>query len=178
MKKLSPPPFGKLNDYYQTYWKYLEGDDLLTIMTKQTYIMNNWLASVPDKIQNHRYAEGKWMLKEVIGHLCDTERILTYRALRFSRNDSTPLPAFDENAFMMGSNYRSRELKDIIEEWQSIRTATISFFSSLDEEMADRTGVANGVEVSARILLYFILMHEKHHLQVMKDRYLTSAVSV
>ncbi len=172
------PSLEKLDDYYKTYWKYLEGDDLLLILNRQTYTTSNWLNGIPEKIQDHVYMPGKWMLKEVVGHLCDTERILSYRALCFSRNEKKELPGFDENAYMLNSNYKSRQLSDIIEEWKAIRTSSICLFSSMDDEAADREGIANGATVTPRILLYFILMHERHHAQVMKDRYLLSSASI
>ena len=103
-----------------------------------------------------------------------TERILSYRALRFSRNDTTPLTGFDENEYMSNSNFHSRTLSDILNEWQTIRNATVSLFSSLNEEMADRKGVANNITVTPRIILYFILVHERHHVNLIKERYLLS----
>ncbi len=175
--KLFPPSFDKLNDYYKTYWKYLKEDDLLLALAEQGNVTMKWLTSLTENLENYAYADGKWMIKEVIGHLCDTERILSYRALQFARNDKTLLPGFDENNFIIESNFRSRTLKDIIQEWKTVRSATISLFSSMTDEIADRPGSANGVIVSPRIILYFILCHERHHTEVIKERYLTTAFS-
>jgi uncharacterized damage-inducible protein DinB len=178
MKKMSPPTFEELNDYYKSYWNLLKDDDLLSALTEQGVNTMANLSSLPGEAENFAYADGKWMLKEVIGHLCDTERILSYRALRFARNDKTSLPGFDDNNFTRESNYRDRTLKDIREEWKTVRAATISLFSSMTDEIADRKGDANGVRVSPRVILYFILVHERHHLQVIKERYLSTAFSV
>ena len=169
--KFTPPSFESLNDYYKSYWKYLKEDDMLDALKKQGDNTMDWLSSIGADKENYAYSEGKWMVKEVIGHLCDTERILAYRALRFSRNDKTPLTAFDENSFIKESNFRSRSLKNISDEWKTIRAATISLFNSMTDEIADRIGNANGASVSPRIILYFILVHERHHLQVIKDKY-------
>lgn len=169
--KFDPPSFEKLNDYYKSYWKYLKDEDILEALKKQGENTMEWLSSVSTDKENYAYSEGKWMIKEVIGHLCDTERILAYRALRFSRNDKTPLTAFDEKSFIEESNFRNRSLKNICEEWKTIRASTLSLFTSMTDEIADRIGIANGVHVSPRIILYFILVHERHHLQVIKDKY-------
>ena len=178
MKKLSAPSFDSLSDYYKSYWKYVNEDDILAALAEQMEITKHWLDDVPEQVENYMYADGKWMLKEVIGHLCDTERILSYRALRFSRNDKTSLTKFDENSFMAESNFRLRSLKDIADEWETVRSATITLFSSMTDEMADRMGNVEGLSVSSRIILYFILAHERHHLQIIKERYLTTAFSV
>lgn len=173
--KLLAPSFEKLDDYYKSYWKYLKEEDVLSALMEQGDITMKWLTSVPEEVENYRYADGKWMLKEVIGHLCDTERILSYRALRFARNDKTLLAGFDENDFVRESNFQGRALKEISQEWKTIRSATISLFSSMTDEIADRTGNANGIVLSPRIILYFILVHERHHIQVIKERYLSTA---
>jgi uncharacterized damage-inducible protein DinB len=169
---IGPPAFEELNDYYKTYWKFLSEDDLLAALNKQTDITLKTFSALPSGAEDFCYSEGKWMIKEVAGHLCDTERILSYRALRFSRNDKTPLNAFDENAYMANSNFASRKLNDILIEWQTVRNATISLFSSMTGEMTDRKGTANNVTVTPRTILYFILVHERHHLSVVKERYL------
>ena len=176
--KILAPSFENLNDYYKSYWKYLKEEDVLSALVEQGDTTMKWLNSLPEKAGDYVYAEGKWMIKEVIGHLSDAERILSYRAMRFARNDKTLLPGFDENNFVSESNYRSRTLKDISQEWKTVRSATISLFSSMTDEIADRMGSANDVSVSPRIILYFILCHERHHIEVIKERYLTSAFSV
>ena len=117
------------------------------------------------------------MLKEVIGHLSDTERILSYRALSFARNDKTLLAGFDENNYIDESNFRDRPLKEILKEWNSVRLATLTLFSSMTNDIADRKGNANGQIVTPRIILYFILVHGRHHFQVIKERYLSTAFS-
>ena len=169
---LKPVP-SELSDYYQTYLKYISEDDLLDALIKQKKTTQNFLRSIPDAKASFAYATGKWMLKEVVGHLCDTERILTYRALRFSRNDRTPLSGFDENAYTPNSNYKSRTLSNIAEENKAVGESTIALFTNMSEEMFDRKGLANQSEVSVKALLFFIVAHERHHLKVIQERYLS-----
>src|SRR3954464_12863087 len=125
------PRADELTPYYQTYLKYIPADaDLISLVNEQTDATQKFLSSIPADKESYAYADGKWMLKEVVGHLCDTERILSYRALRFSRADRTPLPGFDENTYTPNSNYKSRTIKNIAEELASVRRATISLFSN------------------------------------------------
>lgn len=171
---LAPPVFEDLSDYYKSYREYLPEDDLLSALDAQTEVSVKTIASIPPHLANYSYAPGKWMAKEIVGHLSDTERILTYRALRFSRNDKTELQPFDEDMYLSNSNFRDRSLSDILNEWKSVRAAGKTFFASLNDEMADRKGLVSGNLVSARIILYFIIVHERHHLGVIKERYMTA----
>src|SRR5258705_508154 len=112
------------------------------------------------------------MVTDVCGHLCDTERILSYRALRISRNDKTPMSGFEENEYTPNSNYKDRTLKNITEELLAVRAATILLFENMSEEMFNRKGIANDNEVSVRAILFFIVAHARHHMGVIKERYL------
>jgi hypothetical protein len=170
--KISKPSPSDLSKYYQSYLHYIPEDDLLQVLKEQKKVFEDFLGSVsPDK-EIFRYAEGKWMLKEVVGHLCDTERILSYRALRISRNDKTPMSGFEENEYTPNSNYKDRTLKNIAEELLAVRSATILLFENMSEEMFDRKGIANNNEVSVRAILFFIVAHARHHMGVIKERYL------
>jgi hypothetical protein len=172
------PAFENLNTYYQSYWNHLSpGEDMLKALADQQIATEKWLSLLPEHAGELVYQPGKWMLKEVIGHLCDAERILSYRALRFARFDDTELHGFDENDFTRASNYAARTLSDISHEWNTIREATITLFTNMSPEALDHTGVANGTKVTPRIILYFILVHQRHHLQIIKDRYLKAELS-
>jgi hypothetical protein len=163
----------ELTPYYQSYLKYIPADsDLLSLIKEQATSTQHFISSIPKEKETYAYANGKWMLKEIIGHLCDTERILSYRALRFSRGDRTPLPGYDENTYTPNSNYHSRSLKNIAEEFSTVRQATISLLSNMDEKMLDRKGIANDTELSPRAIFFMIAAHERHHLGVIKERYL------
>jgi uncharacterized damage-inducible protein DinB len=117
------------------------------------------------------YAPDKWTVKEVVGHISDTERIFAYRALRFARGDSTDLPGFDENAYVPNSNAKNRSIEDLIEELWSVRAATLSLAKQIPEAAMSRRGSANGTPVTVRALLYIIAGHERHHLGLLRERY-------
>ncbi len=174
---IEPPSKESLNPYYQSYLKYLKGNDLFTLLKDQQHTTQKMLSELPRVAGETVYAPGKWMLKEVVGHLADTERILCYRALRCARNDETEMAAFDEDHYVKNANFQDRFLSDIARELNVIRDSTISLISSLSEESLDFKSKANGVTISARIVLYFIIVHQEHHLQVIKDRYLDRSFS-
>ncbi|MEO8087727.1 MAG: DinB family protein [Bacteroidota bacterium] len=167
------PKTSELSTYYQSYLKYVNpGDDLLHLIKNQKGEMAQFLASIPEDKATIAYAPGKWMLKEVVGHVCDTERIMSYRSLRIARKDRTPLPGFDENTYMTASNYRSRSLKNIAEELRTVREATITLIENFSPEMIDLAGIANENEISVRANLYMIFVHAQHHMAIIKERYL------
>lgn len=120
---------------------------------------------------DHAYAPGKWTVKEVIGHICDTERVFAYRALRFSRGDTTDLPGFDENFYVERSNFAQRTMEDLLEELWSVRAATLSLAKHIPERALTNQGTANGNPISVRALLYIIAGHERHHMGILRDRY-------
>jgi len=134
-----------------------------------------FVASIPKARLLHRYAEGKWTIKEILGHIVDDERIYVYRALRFARNDSTELPGFEQDHYAQYSEANKREITDLLDEFALVRRSTIAFFKSLDNTALMRTGVANGNRVSVRALAYHIAGHELHHMNIIRERYLRRA---
>lgn len=124
------------------------------------------------ELETYRYEPGKWSVREVAGHLADTELILLYRALRFARKDQTPLSGFEENSFTANANYHDLSLLNIASELEAIRSAGIALFQSFPDEAFNQTGIANNNKVSVRALLFFIIGHQTHHLEVIKQRYL------
>ena len=119
-----------------------------------------------------RYAPGKWTAREVIGHLSDVERVLSYRALRFARGDTTALPGFDENAYVPAADFEQRTMKSVIDEFVAIRGSTASLVESLTDETAARGGTLASGTMTARALLYLIAGHELHHRVLLRERYL------
>ena len=119
----------------------------------------------------YRYDKGKWSIKEVVGHLADTERIMSYRALRIARGDATPLPSFDENAYVPVARFDGRSLTDLVGELRTVRAATLALLRTFDAEAWRRRGTASGKPVSARALGFMIPGHERHHVEVLKTRY-------
>jgi len=118
-----------------------------------------------------RYAPGKWSVKEIVGHLADTERIMAYRALRIARGDETPLPGFDENAYVPPAKFDARPLSDLVAELRTTRAATLALFRSFDDDAWRRRGTASGKPVSVRAIGYMIPGHERHHVEILKTRY-------
>ncbi|MCP3961442.1 MAG: DinB family protein [bacterium] len=121
----------------------------------------------------YRYAPGKWTIKEILVHIVDDERIYSYRALRFARDDTTELPGFEQDDYAVASGADSRQLTSIIEEYQAVRRATIALFDGLDDDAFERQGTADGNPMSVRAAAYHIAGHELHHLKIIKERYLS-----
>ncbi len=127
-------------------------------------------ALTPDQA-HHRYAPDKWSVQEVIGHLCDAERVFAYRALRFARADTTPLEGFDEGAWMPYSRFDEREFTGLLDEWRGVRAASVGLFSGLGADAWLRVGTASAHPASVRALSYIIAGHELHHLASFRERY-------
>ncbi len=119
-----------------------------------------------------RYAPGKWSLKEVLGHINDTERIMSYRALRIARGDATPLPGFEQDDYVRNASSAPVALSDWIEDYIAVRRATVSLFRNLDKTAWSRRGVVNGNEITACALAYVIAGHEMHHRKILEEKYL------
>ena len=165
------PQPGEYNPYYDRYISLVGSDDIIGLLEKQAPEAMALFKSASAKA-DFRYAPGKWSVKEMLGHVNDTERIMTYRALRVARGDKTPIEGFEQDDYVRDGNFGQRTLADLIEEFADVRTATASFFRHLDSEASLRRGVANKNEISARALAYIIAGHELHHRQVLKEKYL------
>ena len=133
---------------------------------------SQFLRSLPDTLGDHRYAPGKWSVKEVIGHMSDAERVFSYRAMRFSRGDKLPVEGFDENAFVANSSFTQRTLADLISEFEHLRQATVLMLGGIGEPAMSSRGIANGVEISVRALAFILAGHERHHVEILRSRYL------
>jgi uncharacterized damage-inducible protein DinB len=129
------------------------------------------LASISEPAGRHRYAEGKWSVNEVLGHLADAERVFGYRLLRIARADSTPLAGFDENAWATVAPYDARPAADVVKELLAVREATLALIRSLDETALTRQAIANGKPVSGRALVWILAGHTQHHLGILHERY-------
>jgi uncharacterized damage-inducible protein DinB len=162
----------QMSAYYQSYQHYLHENDLLMALKNATEELDTVLQNIPAAKEAFRYAPEKWMLKEVIGHLCDTERILCYRALRFARKDKTPLAGFEENDYVKNSNFHARSMQSIGIELMLVREASQAFYHSLDEADYDSMGIANTLNLSPRHMLYFTIVHQRHHFKIIRERYL------
>jgi len=157
--------------YYSRYIALVPEGDVLALLESQHRATQQLLASVAPQQARHRYAAGKWSVTEVVGHLADTERIFAYRALRFARGDSTPLPGYDENAYTPAGRFDERSLGDVAAEFGAVRAATIAMFRGFPRDVLTRSGVANESPMSVRALVYIIAGHERHHVGILKERY-------
>jgi uncharacterized damage-inducible protein DinB len=131
-----------------------------------------FVQNIPLDKFDYRYAEGKWTIKDIIQHLIDSERVFAYRALRFSRNDKTPLPGFEENDYVDNTDANGRSIQELLTELSAVRHSTLLFYKSLSEEQLKRIGTASTHQLSARALGYVIIGHQKHHQKVFEERYL------
>jgi len=173
MKLIEKPQPGEYAPYAIMYIGLLPDDRLVLKYLKDNLkTAKIFILSLPKEKLTHRYAEGKWTIKEVLVHVIDDERIYAYRALRFARNDQTELPGFEQDDYARHSNANERSIKSILQEYTAVRNATIALFNGLDESAFTRTGVANNHLVSVRALAYHIAGHDMHHINIIKQRYL------
>ncbi len=164
-------------EYGAFYAGYIQGvpdGDLLVFLRAQMRDTRAFLESIPGSKGDFAYAQGKWSVKEVVGHVSDTERVMSYRALRIARGDETPLPGFDENAFARVSGAARRTVTDLSGEFAHVRQATLDLLTNLDADAFARLGTASGHAISVRALAYIIAGHEVHHLRVLRERYLAA----
>lgn len=157
--------------FYAGYVARVPEGDVLALLSEQGDETQRRLGGLSTEQALHRYAPGKWSVKEVLGHLADTERIMAYRTLCIGRGDSTPLPGFDENLYVPAGHFDQRDLAHLLAELATVRAATMSLFRTFDSEAWLRRGTSNNHMVSARALAYIVAGHELHHLNVLAERY-------
>lgn len=165
------PDSSEYAPYYARYVDRVPAGDLLPALDAQLRDTLTLLDEFGERGSDHRYAPGKWTVKEVVGHVADTERIFAYRALRIARGDATALPSFDENAFVAHANFARRPLADLVRELEIVRQATVALFAGLDDEALVRRGTASGNPLTPRAAAYVIAGHERHHAQILRERY-------
>jgi len=161
--------------YYGKYVSLVPDGDILTVLGKQIEETVALLNSIPESRASFRYAPDKWSIKELVGHVIDTERIFAYRALRFARNDKTPLPGYEQDDYVSNASFDSCRLADLSSELSSVRQSTLFLFKHLDEDAWMRRGQANDAEASVRALAHIIAGHELHHREILRSRYLSAS---
>ncbi len=169
---LRRPDAHESHDYYKLYISQVAGDDFLNSLNAAMAGTISFLKSLEDEKWNYRYAEGKWSIKEVVLHMIDTERIFAYQVLRIARNDMTPIEGFEQDDYIPYLNADNRDTDSIIQEYSSVRLATLDLFRNFDDEMLNRIGTASGRPFSPRAIGFIIAGHEAHHLSVIRERYL------
>lgn len=158
--------------FYKNYIKQIEEPDLIQALRISGHRLQELIHSIPDAKEDFAYAPGKWTVRELLCHILDAERIFAYRALRFARNDKTPLAGFEENDYAPLANASGRSLKKIALEAAHLRTSTIDLFESFTPEMLVHKGTASGKEISVVALGFIIAGHETHHRKILQERYL------
>jgi DinB family protein len=159
---------------YRGYIDQVSESDILPVLRAQMDELDVLLGRVEPPQETFRYAEGKWSIREIVGHLIDGERVFGYRAFCIARGEQQNLPGFDQDDYMLTSHYHQIELEDLLSELRLIRLGNIAMFRTLDEEAWSRIGLANNNSVSVRALAFTMAGHLRHHMNVLRERYLQS----
>lgn len=159
-------------EFYQGYIQTAGEENVLKAIKKSTKQFEKFLRTIPKKKIDFAYAEGKWTIRELLQHIIDAERVFAYRALRIARKDQTPLPGFDENQWAMHAQAATREWRDLADEFRSLRASTEKLFTSFHEDQLLATGTASNNPINTLALGFILAGHLKHHLQIIKERYL------
>ena len=182
MINIPQPAADEFAPYYATYINATQreltegGVDLKFLLASQPERLASQLSGVDPSLASYSYAPGKWTLAESIVHMCDAERVFSYRLLRIARGDTTPLPSFDQDAWVPESRSAMRPLDSVVGEFQAIRRATVCLVDSLDSVALSRSGTASDKTVSSRALVWIIAGHASHHLRIISERYLAQPV--
>lgn len=166
---MNPPQPNEYPAWGEIYVSKVKGD-VFEILESQVASLAELLLKNADK-ENYAYAEGKWTVKELLGHMIDTERILTYRLMCFARNEQQALPGFNEDEYVKCSKFSARDLNSLTDEFIALRNANLFLFNSLNEEELDKKGTASGEEITVKALLFVIAGHCLHHKNILKARY-------
>lgn len=169
---IAPPEASEYAAYYGKYIALVAGSDVLAALEEQPGETLALLSTLGDEQGNFRYAPGKWSIKEVLGHIIDAERVFAYRALRFARNDQTPLASFEQDDYVRAGSFDDCGLADLIEEFVCVRRASVMLFAKLTPEAWMRRGTASNNPVSVRAIAYIIAGHELHHRRILEEHYL------
>jgi uncharacterized damage-inducible protein DinB len=169
---LERPTKGEYADWHAGYVALVPEGDVRDHLRTQIFETITLLAGVAEAKAEQAYGPGKWTLKEVVLHMCDAERVFDYRLLRIARGDATPLPGFEQDEWVPHSCANRRSMASLLLEYATIRAATMQLIDSLPDEAWGRRGTASGSPVSARALAYICAGHERHHVRIIRERYL------
>lgn len=172
LSMISKPSLSEYQGYFEQYVQLVPDADVLQVLQDQEQQVHDRMMGLTEEQAAHAYAAGKWTIKELLGHLADTERILAYRALCISRHEAQALPGFDEKAYVANANFNQRSVPNLLQDYHAVRQASLTLFRGFAPEMLIRTGNANGKFLSVRALVYIVAGHELHHLQILQTKYL------
>ena len=170
---IAAPEPSEYAPYYDRYISLVEGADIVRALEQQGAEMVAMLSDLTERQATFRYAPHKWSLKDVLGHVTDSERVFAYRALRIARGDATPLPGFEQDSYVRAAMSGNRALGELLDEFAAVRQASRMLFRSLDADAWMRRGVTDQKDVSVRALAYIIGGHELHHRKIIQEKYLT-----
>ncbi|MFD2200644.1 DinB family protein [Shivajiella indica] len=166
------PREGEYGSYYEGYISSIKGQDIPAILLSQIEEVRKVFEKLGDLKSNLPYSEGKWSAKEVLGHMTDTDRIMSYRALCIARGEKISLPGFDQDEYVLQGKFNEIPLNHLLEEFEMSRYALVSMFKNFPLSVYSNIGLANNYPASVRAILYIITGHTLHHLQILKERYL------
>ena len=169
---MTRPERDEYADYYDLYVSQVPDGDIVETLAAQGAEFAAMIEAIPEERGDHRYADGKWSVKEVIGHLVDTERVMGYRALAFARGDRTPLPGIDQDVYVGGANFADRSIADLAAEFEALRVSHLNLFASFDDEIWMRRGTASECVFSTRAVAWIMAGHVAHHAAILTERYL------
>ncbi len=167
---LTRPDRSEYADFYANYIARVPDGNLIEFLSSQPDAYRKLLGSLSNEVASARPQPGKWNVKEIVGHLCDTERIQSYRALRFARGDQNELHGFEQDDYVREAHSDTRSLADLLDEFQGIRASTLALFKSFPADVWQRSGVANGAPVSVRAMAYIVAGHTHHHYEQLEAR--------
>lgn len=168
---LTRPQPGEYAEHFAPYINEVPDGDLLAFLESQPKLLRQEWTGISEEQANYRYAEGKWSVKEVLGHIADTERVMSYRLLRIARGDTTPLPGFEEELFVRQAGFDRLSLEELLRGIEIVREATLVLARQLDAAAWARMGTAAGEPASARAFAYIIAGHAQHHARILRERY-------
>jgi hypothetical protein len=166
------PEKGEYDPYYETYTSLVPEEDIKAALATQPGELRVLAESLLEEKGTYAYADGKWTIKQLLGHLIDGERMFGYRVFRISRGDKTPIEGFEQDGYIENAHANGRSFADLLSEFELLREANVRFFKNLRDDDWLRTGTANQKEISVRALAWIMVGHIRHHISILKDRYL------
>ena len=168
------PSDAEYPDFYSGYIALVPDGDVVKFLKKQKRLFIGLIDAIPEDRLLYRYAEGKWTIKQIVGHVIDTERIMAYRALVFSRGERQAIPGFNENEYVERASFNKKDIQVLIREFGKLRESNLALIQNFNDDMMERKGNANDFFFSVRAIVYIIAGHVEHHINVIRNRYLNN----
>ena len=172
---MSRPEKTEYDPYYERYVSLVENDDIIGTLGAQPTKLQDLLIALPEEKGDYKYADDKWTIKDLLGHLIDGERMFAYRLFRISRGDETPIEGFEQDGYIENAHSGRRSFGDLLDEFTLLRRANMIFFKNLTDDAWARVGTANNAKISVRALVYIMAGHIEHHLRILEERYLVQS---